>query len=161
MTTCILWRTSAMQDMYCRSCSTCTVCMWTACVHYVKTYANTPWQSNSLQLKIEKEPRSNSSYGIHKRQYSPEQQVQTVVHQQSFTLYSQARIPTSWWETVAHHDRTSLINQCTQHTTWTVPGENILYRAYSATYKMYMYDMHVQIKILLTWLLVLSMKLVS
>ena len=59
--------------------------------------------------------------------------------------YSQARISTSWWETVAHHDPTSLISRRTQHATnikWTMTGENVLYMVYSANY---IYNMHIHL----------------
>ena len=124
--------------------------MWTVCVHYVKTLCK-----RTLAVENSKKPKTHSSYGM---AYTGDE---TALNSKckpwvtdSRLHYSQARIPTSWWETVAHHDRTSLINRRTQHTSH--KREQGLERILCTGYIL---QPSLRSNILVTWSLLLYMKL--
>ena len=113
--------------------------MWTVCIHYVQTYPK--WQSNTPWHLVLSSWKSKNNQNLTLRMaYTRDK---TILNSKckpwltnSRLHYSQARIPTSWCGTVAHHDRTSLINRCTQHTQNEQYLERIimLYKVYSVTY---------------------------
>ena len=92
--------------------------------------------NNSLQLKIGKELKSNSSYGTHERQDSSERQVQTVAHQQLFALQPGTHTHQLMWNRGSPWSDTPHQPVHTAHTQNEKCLERIimLYKVYSATY---------------------------